>query len=126
MHRLRVVLSRHPEVRLALLFGSRARGQHAAGADLDLAIEGEAVDRLELGRELGAATGLDIDLVPIEHAGYPLLNAILRDGILVHEGALHARAQFLTGAFLHTETDRPWFERMRDAYLDRLALQADG
>jgi predicted nucleotidyltransferase len=126
MQQLREVLSRHPEVRLALLFGSRARGRHAAGADLDLAIEGEGIDRLELGRELGAATGLDIDLVPIEQAGYPLLNAILRDGILVHEGAPHARARFLTRAILQTETDRPWFERMRDAYLDRLALRADG
>lgn len=65
---LRPVLERHPEVRLALLFGSRARGVAVPEADLDLAVEG--------------VRGEDLD--------------------------------------------RPWYERMRDAYLRRLAAEAHG
>lgn len=123
---LRPVLERHPEVELALLFGSRARGHGGGRSDLDLAVEGEGIDPLELARELSAATALEVDVVELRHAGYPLLQALLRDGIVVHEGSRHAEARFRTRAILETETDRPWFERMRNAYLTRLANRADG
>jgi predicted nucleotidyltransferase len=129
---LRSVLERHPEVRLALLFGSRARGVAGPEADLDLAVEvtrGEVIDRLGLMAELSAATGLDVDLVdvtPGQRAGYPLLAALVRDGAVVHEGEPHAEAEFRTRALLETSLDGPWYERMRDAYLGRLAARAHG
>jgi len=81
---LRPVFARHPEVRLAVLFGSRARGVAGPAADLDLAVEvarGEALDRLGLMAELASATGLDVDVVdvtPGRRVGYPLLAAIVR------------------------------------------------
>lgn len=34
------VLRRHPRVSAAILFGSRAKGTHTAGSDVDLAVEG--------------------------------------------------------------------------------------
>lgn len=37
--RLREWGIRHPEVRRIIVFGSRARGEHHAGSDLDLALE---------------------------------------------------------------------------------------
>ncbi len=49
---IRSVLECHPEVRVALLFGSRARGVAGPEADLDLAIElfrGARLDRLDRG-----------------------------------------------------------------------------
>lgn len=112
-------------MRLALLFGSRARGRAGAGSDVDVAIEGTA-DRLALAAELGRATGLDVEVIDLRDAGYPLLRALLRDGVVLHEGERHTAASFRTRAILQTETDRPWFERMRDAYLRRLAARADG
>jgi uncharacterized protein len=38
---LREVLGRHPSVRAAILFGSRAKGCARPGSDIDLALEGE-------------------------------------------------------------------------------------
>ena len=125
VERLGGVIARHPEVRLALLFGSRARGSAGTGSDVDVAVEGP-VDRLGLAAELAAAAGVDVDVVHMRSAGFPLLRALLRDGIVLHEGEPHAAARFRTRAILQTETDRPWFERMRDAYLRRLAGRADG
>ena len=57
----------------------------------------------------------------VVETGYPLLASIVRDGVVVAEHALDAEARWRTRALLVLETDRPWFERMRDAYLEHLA-----
>jgi predicted nucleotidyltransferase len=44
------VLTRFPEVERALLFGSRAKGTHKPGSDIDLALIGEALDWRKLGQ----------------------------------------------------------------------------
>lgn len=125
------VLDRHPEVRLAIVFGSRARGVAKPEADLDLAIEavrGRELDRLALMADLRAATGLEVDLVDITpgcRVGYPLLHALNRDGVVIHETEPHAEAEFRTRALLQTSLDRPWYERMRDAYLAHLAAPSE-
>lgn len=125
---VRSVLENHPEVRLALVFGSRARGTAQAEADLDLAVEtvrGRELDRLALMAELRSATGLDVDVVdvtPSRPVGYPLLNALNRDGKVIYEAERHAEAEFRTRALLLTSLDRPGYERMRDAYLAHLAV----
>lgn len=129
---VRTVLRRHPEIRVALVFGSRARGVAAPEADLDLAVDVDRdreLDRLGVMAELREATGLDVDVVdvsPGRRAGYPLLAALVRDGVVLHEGAPHAEAELRTRLLLQTSLDRPWYERMRDAYLDHLAAPADG
>jgi predicted nucleotidyltransferase len=118
---LRRALRGRAEVRLALLFGSRARGRGDEGADIDLAVEARGVDLLELASELSLAAGCEVDVVDLEQAGYPLLKAVLRDGVPVHEGAPGALAIWRSHTIAQLETDRPWFERMRDAYLRRRA-----
>lgn len=123
---LRPVLAASPEVELALLFGSRARGQERSDSDVDVAVEGEGVDRLALARDLSRAAGLEVEVVDLRAAGYPLLKALLRDSVVLYEGRRHAEARFRTHAILQTEMDRPWYERMRDGYLKHLAEQADG
>mgnify|MGYP002781376952 CR=1 FL=1 len=50
LQQIRGVLTRFSEVREAVLFGSRAKGTHRAGSDIDLAIVGEGVDWRTLGR----------------------------------------------------------------------------
>jgi predicted nucleotidyltransferase len=37
-----VVLSRHPQVKQAILYGSRAKGNHKHGSDIDLTLRGGA------------------------------------------------------------------------------------
>lgn len=123
---LRSFFAARPEVRLALLFGSRARGRERAGSDVDVAIAAEPFDALSLVRDLTAATGLAVDVVDLDRAGHFLLVALLRDGVLLHEGERHAAARWRTGAILQVETDRPNFERMRDAFLAHTAGAAHG
>jgi predicted nucleotidyltransferase len=38
---LRQVFRRHPEIKTVKLFGSRAKGSHAPGSDIDLALWGD-------------------------------------------------------------------------------------
>lgn len=123
---LRQALRGREDVHLALLFGSRARGRARADSDADVAVEGEDLDLAALAADLSLATDLEVDVVDVRRAGYPLLHALLRDGVVLHEGQPHAAARWRTAAILQTETDRPWFERMRDAYLARLAGQRHG
>jgi predicted nucleotidyltransferase len=45
-----LVLSRHPEVEQAILFGSRAKGNYKRGSDIDLALLGDAVNQRTVDR----------------------------------------------------------------------------
>jgi predicted nucleotidyltransferase len=123
---LQAFFAGRPEVRLAILFGSRARGVERADSDVDVAVAALPLDRLGLMRDLAAATGLAVDVVDLDRAGYFLLVALLRDGVVVHEGRRHAEAEWRTRAILETETDRPNFERMRDGFLRKTAEAARG
>jgi predicted nucleotidyltransferase len=60
--RIREVLEGHPNVRRAVLFGSRAKGNFREGSDIDLALEGEGLDERELVRLMG-----EFDDAPIAH-----------------------------------------------------------
>ena len=118
---LRRALSGRQDVRLALLFGSRARGRGGAGSDADVAVLGEGLDLLALAADLSDAAGVEVDVVSLEDPGYPLLNALLRDSVVLHECKPGAAATWRSQAILETELDRPGYERMRDAYLRKLA-----
>jgi uncharacterized protein len=56
------VFSRHPEVRKALLYGSRAKGRHKPGSDIDLTLVGD--EGLDLNRLFGIMDELDDLLLP--------------------------------------------------------------
>jgi predicted nucleotidyltransferase len=122
---LQEALRGRKDVRLALLFGSQARGKARGDSDVDVAVEGD-VNTLSLISELSDATGREVDVVELERADYPLLKAVLRDGVLLHQSEPGAEAGWRTRSILRIETDRPWFERMRNAYLRRLAREAHG
>jgi predicted nucleotidyltransferase len=118
---LKKVLSGRRDVRLAILFGSRARGRARPESDADVAALGDNLDLLTLAADLSDAARVEVDVVSLDDPGYPLLNALLRDGIVLHEGKRYAAASWRTRALLQTETDRPGWERMRDSFLRRLA-----
>ncbi|HEX4964353.1 MAG TPA: nucleotidyltransferase domain-containing protein [Thermoanaerobaculia bacterium] len=119
---LKKALSGRQDVRLAILFGSRARrGKARPDSDADVAVLTEEMNLLKLATDLSVAAGVEVDVVSLHDPGYPLLNAILRDGLLLHEAKRGEAAIWRSRAWLQAETDRPWFERMRDAYLRHLA-----
>lgn len=107
-------------VEVALLFGSRARGEHRPDSDVDLAVLGN-VDRLAMAAELSQALGQEVEVIDLAAAGYPLLTAIVEDGILVHEGVRSAYPRWRSHALSQLALDRTWYARMRDAYLAKLA-----
>lgn len=78
-------LRTQPNVRLAALFGSLARGEESAGSDLDIAVSLRRDDyqaRADLAELLERAGGRSVQLVSLDQAeGAPLLLAdLLRDG----------------------------------------------
>jgi predicted nucleotidyltransferase len=125
---LRKALSARKDIRLALLFGSRARTPDRVrpDSDADVAVLGRDLDLLELAADLSGAGKVEVDVVSLDDPGYPLLNALLRDSIVLHEGERGAAATWRFRALLQAETDRPGYERMRDAYLRRLAAGRHG
>lgn len=123
---LRRAFSGRNDVRLALLFGSRARGRNRSDSDADVAVLGKDLNLLELAADLSSAAGVEVDVVSLEDPGYPLLNALLRDSIVLHEGERGSAAAWRSRALLQAETDRPGFERMRDSYLRKLAAGQRG
>ena len=111
------------DVRLALVFGSRARGTATPTSDVDVAVGAPGVDLLDLAAELSRATGVEVDVVDLEHAGLPLLARIVREGVLVHESPPGTAATWRAQALADLETDAPWFARMREAWLARVAAR---
>lgn len=114
---------RRPEVELALLFGSQARGAARADSDVDIAVWAPGADLLALGAELGRVLGKDVDVVSLEDPGVPLLEELIRDAVVVFERRPGAAPTWRAHALATLETDRPWFARMRDAWLKTVAAQ---
>ena len=123
---LQAALNGRSDVIVALLFGSVARGAARPDSDIDVAIAAPGVDWLTLRAELTAKLGREVDVAPLETAGILLLEEVLRDGIVVHEAYPGAAAIFRSRALATLETDRPWFARMRDAWLRRVAEKGIG
>lgn len=94
--RIRDVLSAHPAVEKAVLYGSRAKGDFRAGSDIDLCLIGPA---LSLTEQLQIESGLDelllpwkIDLSRFHALDNPaLLDHIRRVGVTLYEAASPAR-----------------------------------
>ena len=124
--RLADALAGREDVRLAVVFGSRARGRAHAGSDVDLAVWAPGVDLLELGARLSSELGLEVDLVSLEDPDLPLLGEIVADGIVVHEGIPGGHGAWRARALSVLELDGPWYARMRDAWLSTVARQGLG
>ncbi len=81
----RAALAKHPYLRLAIVFGSVARGGARRDSDVDVAVQADhaltADQKQGLIEDIGLATGRPVDLVDLKTAGIPLLGEILRHGI---------------------------------------------
>jgi predicted nucleotidyltransferase len=109
--------------RLAVVFGSRARCTAVEASDVDVAVHAPGVDLLGRAADLSRVTGREVDVVALDNAGVALLARIVREGLGVHEPRPSALAAWRAHALADLETDRPWFARMRDAWLARVAAR---
>jgi predicted nucleotidyltransferase len=124
---LQSALRGRSDVVVALLFGSLARGSGRPDSDVDIAVVAPGLDRLSLGADLSAKLGREVDIASLDSAvSIPLLEEVLRDGIVLHEREEGDAALFRSRALATLETDRPWFARMRDAWLRRVAERGIG
>lgn len=120
---LRAKLAAEPGVGLAILFGSRARGNARPDSDADLAVLGDGIDVVSIAAALERATGLSVDVVQLDGAPYPLLLEVLRDGVLVFEREPGAYARFVSRALAELETDLPNLRLMQRAFVERVAAR---
>jgi len=123
---IQAVLVRHPEIRLAILFGSLATGKAGHESDVDLAVSTtrpmDAEDKMVLMADLAVATGRSVDLIDLDKVGEPVLGQILKYGKrLVGSDECYAR---LITRHLFDEADfMPYYRRMlaerRQAWIGR-------
>ncbi|TMQ05751.1 MAG: nucleotidyltransferase domain-containing protein [Deltaproteobacteria bacterium] len=122
--RLARALEAHGDVELALLFGSRARGDAGPSSDIDVAVIGRSIDAIGLAIELTDAIGIPVDVVDL--SGDPplaLLLAVLHDGIKINEGRPGAYGRFLARSLMVLETDLPAHRAMQRAFIRRVAAR---
>ncbi len=100
---LRETLTAFPSIRLAVLFGSVARGEAKARSDVDLGVllEGDAVDGLwDIQVAASGALRRTVDLIDLRRAPPLLRFEITRDGIPLVERQPGAWTRFKTHAML--------------------------
>lgn len=95
---LREVLGGFPQITLAILFGSVAKGTATPQSDLDLAVTVakplKVAEKIQIIEALAVATGRPIDLVDVTQAPEPLLGQVLKHGRRIM-GSDSAYAQLL-------------------------------
>jgi predicted nucleotidyltransferase len=121
--KLREALSGRTDIEVAVLFGSQARGRARVDSDVDMAIVGSNVDLLALQAELSLRLAKELHVVRLVDVDVPMLHDIVQEGILVHEGVPGAAASWRSRALLALAIDLPWYARMRDAWLKRVAAR---
>lgn len=89
------VLTRYPELRLAIFLGSQATGRAKGGSDIDLGLLAEAplsaAFKLELMQRLGSVCGRPFDIVDLRTAGEPLLGEVLKGRRLLGDASTYAQ-----------------------------------
>lgn len=92
---LRAILSRHAEIKLAVLFGSLAVGGVRPDSDIDIAVQSHnhlsSAAKILLIGEMAAVIGRPVDLVDLQTAGEPLLGEILKGRRILGSDADYAR-----------------------------------
>ena len=123
VERVRAAVEHIPEVRLAVLFGSQARGRAGRQSDFDLLVnlqpDTDATRRRVLSA-LGHAVRGDLDLVHAADAKPLLRFEIARDGVLILEREPGAWTDFKTQAMLDWWDWAPYARRINAAAVRRL------
>jgi len=110
-------LTEHPEIEMAILFGSYSKGTETVHSDIDLAIQlssGKTIqadEKLNYLTQLGELLETDIDLIDLKKAGQPLLSQIIKYG----KRLKGQQTQYIELAIKNINTTQdfmPYIERM--------------
>ena len=121
---LEAYLARRRDVRLALLFGSRVRGDARPDSDVDVAVRfdagtdrgGLAHPRFEVAADLTGLCGRTVDVVDLATAPPALAFAIAGEGRLLFEKSEGLCVEFRAGAYDRYFDTAP-LRRVRERYL---------
>lgn len=121
---LQVVLSAGPQLRLAVLFGSTARGTDRPDSDLDVAIlpvdpELSLADELMLQAQISSASKREVDLVRLDRCTPTLRFRVAREGLPVF-AAPGALSSFRARAGIEHAELAPLVKRASALFLKRV------
>jgi predicted nucleotidyltransferase len=122
--RLRDYFRRRGDVRLALLFGSLARGQGRPESDLDVAVRfapgsrrpGLEHPRFAVAADLSPLVGRSVDVVDLDEAPPGLAWAVAAEGIVLREAEPGLATDFRAAAY-DRYCDTAPLRRLREAYV---------
>lgn len=123
LERLAKQLEAFPAVRLAVVFGSVARGTAHARSDVDLALRldpDSAGLRQEIEVTLARALDRPVEVVYMDTASPLLRFEITRDGVLLKESRPYEWADFKVQAMRDWYEWKPYADRIFAATLERL------
>jgi len=127
--RLRQSVASLPEVRLAVLFGSTARGKAGPRSDVDLGVllDPDTPDaRLRVETELGRAVGdRSVDVIFLKEAPPLLRFEIAKEGVVLHQDRDGLWTDFKTRAMLDWYDWEPIARRIEEALIERLRRKVE-
>ena len=118
-------LQENPQVQLAVVFGSAARGAPTGRSDLDIGVLGVAQAGLPaLAVQLARLAGREVDLVALESAPPLLRFEIARDGVVLLERSPDLWSDFRARAMVDWWDWAPFARRFAAAAMTRLESKA--
>lgn len=115
IQQVRAALAKHPEIELAIVFGSVARSEARRDSDIDVAIQLPAPlgvdEKMRVIADIAAMTGRPVDLIDLRTVGEPLLGQILKHGRQVRGEAVDL-APLMQRHVYAMEDFMPYVERM--------------
>jgi hypothetical protein len=134
VEKLRGQMRNRPELQMAILFGSTARGTDRPGSDVDLGILLDPYSpalRFEVEAQLGRAARRPVHVILLDEAPPLLRFEMTRDGVLLFEREAGLWSRFKAKAMIDWYDWAPIARRINAAMIrrlkDRVALdEADG
>jgi predicted nucleotidyltransferase len=124
LERLRQTAASLPEVRLAVLFGSTARGKAGPRSDVDIGVllDPDTPDaRTQVEYEIGRAVGdREVDMVFLKKASPLLRFEIAKDGVLLFQREDHLWTSFKEKAMVDWWDWAPYSRMFAEAAVRRL------
>ena len=107
-------LTRYPNLKLAMLFGSQATGQASPDSDIDLGLLFDmplsGSDKLEIIEAIGTEFGRPVDIVDLFYAPEPVTGQVFKGKRLLGDDAVYA--ELLTKHLVNTADFLPLRERI--------------
>lgn len=115
VQKLRELLTHFPDIRVAALFGSMAKGTERPDSDIDVAVQTNktlsAAERIAITEAIALAFNRPVDLIDLRTAGQPLLDQIVSSGLQV-TGSRHLWGDLIYRNIMENEDFVPYQKRI--------------